>query len=461
MNKDENPNEKSIDEIMGKIYHIERKPRLKTKVFVLPILVIVLCSVIYFLSPKNNLPSAVTTSATITTYYPGGSYFEDYHNTDPVSNTTDGGLITIGFLYGNEYYSNSMKQTTETTIPQTTITHTTNDSDSYIMHYQLLKLSQDGNIEWYKTYDADTFSVDFIYINETPDGSFIAIGNKTKEVNNSYYDVPFIVKFDSNGEVMWEKEVDITHIALRKVIATTDGNYVLAGMVSNEATLIKIDDSGNLIWNKTYGHKESILNSVVETTDGNLMAVGYDNKNNTDSCNDQSVGYIIKVNNQGVKLWENSGYCSVVFETVSNIENNEYQVSGIKYNITTHINHVISISIDNNGTIMNSDTALDENDIIYQFNQEAFYSIENMNNVNPILKKYDSNNQLLWKLDFKNENIMTLNSIVKDAEGNIDIFFQTVKTIKTETYPLMLSVITLYQVDPDGNIVFQKEIGIK
>ena len=153
-------------------------------------------------------------------------YTEDDNVLTAIKETSDGGYICSGFS------------------AQSVINYS-----SYIIEYPgslLLKIDQDGWIEWYKTFDTSCISM----IEQTMDGGFITIGSGT------------VMKLDSNGEVIWRKEVlvDNDFGSFRCIRQTSDTGYVVISSAVSanpeyhnfQTRLCKLDASGTVEWEKSY-----------------------------------------------------------------------------------------------------------------------------------------------------------------------------------------------------------------
>jgi len=130
--------------------------------------------------------------------------------------------------------------------------------------------------EWYKTYgnnDTNDFASGVI---PTEDGGYIIAG----------YLYPFgiwegeswVMKIDSNGEIIWNKTYDDIHYALCLTTAI-DGGYLIVGCKESNGIddiwLLKIDDNGNEQWNKTYGLGGDVLPYEVIQTENEYLIIGW------------------------------------------------------------------------------------------------------------------------------------------------------------------------------------------
>lgn len=117
-----------------------------------------------------------------------------------------------------------------------------------------------------------------------------------------------LVKVDTAGVFQWAKAYHsgnwffpyADEYGVSKMIATTDGNYLLCGSREANFFLMKIDPSGNIIWAKDYDKASGdTLYSVKQTSDGGYIAVGQTRLSQNDSLD----AYILKVDASGNYTW--------------------------------------------------------------------------------------------------------------------------------------------------------------
>lgn len=93
----------------------------------------------------------------------------------------------------------------------------------------------------------------------TPEGDYIVVGSVVGTESLDW----LIAKYSKSGKLIWSKQIgdsggDLAH----KIIATSDGNYVIAGGTYSssrqdaQAWIVKIDGDGNELWNKKFGNND-------------------------------------------------------------------------------------------------------------------------------------------------------------------------------------------------------------
>ncbi len=210
---------------------------------------------------------------------------------------------------------------------------TTTDQD-----YWLLKLTQDGEKIWDKTYggSADDHATG---LSNTNDGGYIISGFTASSdgdvsENAGFHDY-WIVKVTSTGDIQWEKSFGfIGQDQAYQVIQTLDGGYFATGFLdvgmsegqgndfndnqsNTRGTLhslgdywgIKMDANGNKIWRRYFGgsHVDQ-SKDVLQTDDGGFLLAGISESSDFDISNAKGANdfWVIKVSADGDKVWEKS-----------------------------------------------------------------------------------------------------------------------------------------------------------
>jgi hypothetical protein len=182
----------------------------------------------------------------------------------------------------------------------------TDQNNNYKSDAFLLKIDQDGNIKWMKTYDSGKATAFASSILQTHDGGFLLSGGTSDSIYFAY-----IIKTDSVGNPEWNKIFNSSYTNAESLAASSFeddfGNYYITGKTNsppsgnNDIFVIKFSSSGNTIWSKTYGAVWSSDNglSICKTYDGNFVIIGY-----TVGCEPGIDGaYLLKINSLGDTLW--------------------------------------------------------------------------------------------------------------------------------------------------------------
>ncbi len=132
-----------------------------------------------------------------------------------------------------------------------------------------------GNILWEHNYKAGEINDEnVVFLEELPDGDFIIGGNQ--------FSIPYAMRTDSEGEVIWEKTFDAdTSRYIFGGVTTLDGNFMLTGITMPNFPQIKglhvmkSTINGDLLWKRYYTFSEHIFESYIGATDdGGAIVVG-------------------------------------------------------------------------------------------------------------------------------------------------------------------------------------------
>ena len=161
----------------------------------------------------------------------------------------------------------------------------------------LLKLYNDGNVQWNKTYGlllGQSFAI------QASDGGYVLIGSVSNSVNR---DDIILVKTDDTGVLLWNKTFSTgtssSDVFARAVMETKDGGYALTGEWGNSYFWLATTDSeGNLLANQTYNvsNMTSYSESFASTADGGYILAGGDGSN----------AWLVKTDAQGNMQWKRS-----------------------------------------------------------------------------------------------------------------------------------------------------------
>ena len=227
------------------------------------------------------------------------------------------------------FYSSSI------TFGTTTLTNTSSgNADMYIVKYD-----GNGNVLWAKsaggTYSdggnkVTTDGSGNVYLTGFYFNSSITFGSTT--LTNTGSDDIFIVKYDSNGNILWAKSAGGTSDDISKSIAVDgSGNVYLTGYFNSstitfgsttltnkgayDAFIVKYDNNGNVLWAKSAGGSAYDYSSDISTDNsGNVYITGYfsstfisfGTKSFTNTGSTTYDMYIVKYDSSGNILWAKS-----------------------------------------------------------------------------------------------------------------------------------------------------------
>ena len=223
-----------------------------------------------------------------------------------IKQTSDGGYIVAGLTFSNDG----------------DVTGNHGVIDDWIV-----KLNSTGTVEWQKclggSQDDEAYSIE-----QTPDGGYIIAGvtysNDGDVTGNHSSDADYwVVKLNNNGSIQWQKCLggSSTDYAF-SVDNATDGGYIVAGLAfSNDGDVsglhaglddywvVKLDSDGGIQWQKCLGgSNEDRAYTVKQTSDGGYIVAGHTESTDGDITSNHGHAdyWIVKLTGSGAIQWQKS-----------------------------------------------------------------------------------------------------------------------------------------------------------
>jgi hypothetical protein len=219
----------------------------------------------------------------------------------------------------------------------------------------VLKLNENGSMAWQKTYGGTGWELAHS-IQQTSDGGYI-VGGQTYSFGDDHGDA-WVLKLDDEGAVEWEKRYGAvgSEDYARSVQQTSDGGYIVAGMTksfgaaSGDAWVLKLDDEGAVEWEKRYGgNGDEHAYFVHETT----PVSGYIVAGRTNSFGQGGPdAWLLKLAGNGAIEWQKT-YGSGAHdeaEYVGQTSDNGYVVAGRTYSFGAGKSDAWILKLDANGS---------------------------------------------------------------------------------------------------------------
>ena len=163
----------------------------------------------------------------------------------------------------------------------------------YSVPYTVLtKYKKNGDVDWEKIVGSKKGMTAITTVVPTDDGGFYAVGygkNVGGVTGKGYYD-GVVYKFDKKGEQKWYKTFGTSTVDLfNGATLTSDGGIIVVGSVGNNdgdakgfkkpalesaACIVKYSSDGKLLWKNIVGGNQDTFNGVAEASDGNIFVVG-------------------------------------------------------------------------------------------------------------------------------------------------------------------------------------------
>lgn len=164
-----------------------------------------------------------------------------------------------------------------------------NDNDKFFEKAKITKYNEKKEKTFEKLYNVGFNSSFFGVCLDGED--LIAVGSfeKTSTDHKNLVRRALIVKYDKDGEIVFEKDFKILDNSKFTSIKKIDDGYLVTGQSvysstkigdsNGGAVLVRFDKDGNIIWSKTYGsNKEAIFNDLL-VVDNYIYTVGRDADN--------------------------------------------------------------------------------------------------------------------------------------------------------------------------------------
>jgi hypothetical protein len=145
--------------------------------------------------------------------------------------------------------------------------------------FWVIKLYEDGSIEWDRTFGGS--EADVIYsIIQTKDKGY-AVAGKTKSIASG--EKAWAIKLNTKGNKEWDNTfAKRTDDEIFSIIQTKDRGYAVCGYTESkgsggyDAWIAKLDENGEIVWDKAFGGVEAeVANSIIQTRDGGYALAGY------------------------------------------------------------------------------------------------------------------------------------------------------------------------------------------
>lgn len=148
----------------------------------------------------------------------------------------------------------------------------------------IVRLNSNGDILWEKLYGTEENDRG-VNIFQLDNGNFLSVSLESAWSSN-YYDNSLIMVLDENGKIKKSNKID--DVLFYSMIPTNDGDFIVVGD-TYEPVIAKINQNGKRKWQKEVRRTtgKHTVSGVIQTTDGGFVALG-----NEDDYN----FYLFKVN---------------------------------------------------------------------------------------------------------------------------------------------------------------------
>jgi hypothetical protein len=280
--------------------------------------------------------------------------------------------------------------------------------------------------------------------------------------NGWLYDI-FLLKFDPNGKILWNRTWGNSgHDAGLGIASDNLNNIYITGYTScyedgfHDVCLLKYDSSGNLLWNETWGGSENDggIGVAVDNSD-NLYVSGYTDRNGF-SCDI----FLQKYYSNGTLLWNETwgGIKSDVGGRIALGDENTIYIAGTTESYGMGDRDICLLKYNSNGSLVWNETwggseydagidiATDDSTNVY-ITGITKYSGSDHRDLH--LLKFDLDGNLLWNVTWDGYRADHISGIVTDGSGNI--YLTGHKNDNTTYYD-----ICMLKYDSKGTLVWSK-----
>ncbi len=180
----------------------------------------------------------------------------------------------------------------------------------YVAPYTVLtRYSKNGDVVWQEALGSTKGVTIITTVVPLEDGGFYAVGygkNIDGKTGKGYYDGA-VFKLDKKGKQLWVNTFGTSTVDIFEAATLTrDGGVVAVGSVGNNdkdasgygkpkfesaAAIVKFSSDGNIVWKDIIGGNKDSLTGVAESTDGSIYCVGnfytssfFKNLGSADAC---------------------------------------------------------------------------------------------------------------------------------------------------------------------------------
>ncbi|MAZ61527.1 MAG: hypothetical protein CMG50_05070 [Candidatus Marinimicrobia bacterium] len=183
------------------------------------------------------------------------------------------------------------------------------------------------NIEWFEQYNGSSEESHGHYILTCDDGGFLQIGESNFLPNSKI----LIVKTNSNGMIVWSREINVGGHNLGNSAIELDDGYLISGSLNRNSALIKLNkQSGATIFTQTFNNGGTDAFEHAAVTPDGIVAVGYiyaQDSNNTFYTEGQGFIMFLDLNGNEISSMNLNEYIAQAYRI--NYINNELIISGL------------------------------------------------------------------------------------------------------------------------------------
>lgn len=166
----------------------------------------------------------------------------------------------------------------------------------------LMKTNSNGDVLWLKTLGGDKDDYGTLVM-KTRDGNYLVAGN-SMSFGKDYYNDVYLVKVNTNGDILWSKNYDAPEQQHIGGITETADGHIFLNITDNYGTghanlmWMMIDANGNIIWQKQTVYGSNAHAGAAELCNNGDIMLMYLN----------DLTHIVRLDKNANIVWDNSSY---------------------------------------------------------------------------------------------------------------------------------------------------------
>ena len=169
--------------------------------------------------------------------------------------------------------------------------------------YKPIKTDEQGKIEWTSIFGRTGWEESISSIVPTSDGGFVLVGDSSPQLFQTYL---YISKIDSTGNEEWHTDIGYPRCSGTDIVEAYQGGYIAVGKRDDayerypNLYIVRVDSNGKMVWDKELGGDSYEWADAVCFHDYHFVVAG---TCDTESDSGDAI-WVMKFNSLGEVIWE-------------------------------------------------------------------------------------------------------------------------------------------------------------